>query len=135
MGMHLYFFWIVQNLFCGIDLAAIPVDYSPIDLQDMNSVIGRKNLDVRKRSHLKGLLQSMGKENKEIQIRFKMQKDGGPVWDQATDRLWVTREATIESGPPPAETGPATNSPAKNIIEPARRPLRPKLFMMGCIAE
>ena len=42
---------------------------------------------------------------KETQIRFKMQKDGEPVWDQTTiDRLWVTtqREAMIESGPPPA---------------------------------
>jgi hypothetical protein len=50
------------------------------------------------------LLHSMG--NKETQIRFKMQKDGEPVWDQTTiDRLWVTtqREAMIESGPPPAE--------------------------------
>ena len=42
---------------------------------------------------------------KETQIRFKMQKDGEPVWDQTTiDRLWVTtqREAMIESGPRPA---------------------------------
>ena len=40
---------------------------------------------------------------KETQIRFKMQEDGEPVWDQTTiDRLWVTtqREAMIESGPP-----------------------------------
>jgi len=39
--------------------------------------------------------------------RFKMQKDGEPVWDQTTiDRLWVTnqREAMIESGPPGAES-------------------------------
>jgi hypothetical protein len=51
------------------------------------------------------LLQPMG--NKETQIRFKMQKDGEPVWDQTTiDRLWVTtqREAMIESGPPAATT-------------------------------
>jgi len=44
--------------------------------------------------------------NKETQIRFKMQKDGEPVWDQTTiDRLWVTtqREAMIESGQPTAE--------------------------------
>ncbi len=56
------------------------------------------------------LLQPMGKENKETQIRFKMQKDGEPVWDQVTiDKLWVTtqREAMIESGPPPAT---ATNA-------------------------
>ncbi len=35
-------------------------------------------------------------------IRFKMQKDGKPGWNQTTiDRLWVTtqREAMIESGP------------------------------------
>ena len=41
---------------------------------------------------------------KETQIRFKMQKDGEPDWDQTTiDRLWVAtqREAMIESGPPP----------------------------------
>ncbi len=53
------------------------------------------------------LLQPVGKENKETQIRFKMQKDGEPVWDQTTiDRLWVTtqREAMIESGPPPIAT-------------------------------
>jgi len=51
------------------------------------------------------LLQSIGE--KQTQIRFKMQKDGEPVWDQVTiDRLWVTtqREAMIESGPPPATT-------------------------------
>ena len=50
------------------------------------------------------LLQPMGA--KETQTRFKMQKDGEPVWDQTTiDRLWVTtqREAMIESGPPPME--------------------------------
>ena len=49
------------------------------------------------------LLQAMGE--KQTQIRFKMQKDGEPVWDQVTiDRLWVTtqREAMIE-------TIPATN--------------------------
>ena len=68
------------------------------------------------------LLQPMGKENKETQIRFKMQKDGEPVWDQTTiDRLWVTtqREAMIESGPPPAETAPASNPPVKT--EPASK--------------
>ena len=44
------------------------------------------------------LLQPMGQENKETQIRFKMQKDGEPVSKQTTiDRLWVTtqREAII----------------------------------------
>lgn len=68
------------------------------------------------------LLQPMGKENKETQIRIKMQKDGEPVWDQTTiDRLWVTtqREAMIESAPPTAETPAAPNPPAKNMTEPA----------------
>jgi hypothetical protein len=67
------------------------------------------------------LLQPMGKENKETQIRFKMQKDGEPVWDQVTiDKLWVTtqREAMIESGPPPAETPSVASSPAKKATEP-----------------
>jgi len=57
------------------------------------------------------LLQPMGA--KETQIRFKMQKDGEPVWDQTTiDRLWVTtqREAMIESGPPPAEKPQPSNA-------------------------
>jgi len=34
-------------------------------------------------------------------MRFRMQKNGAPVWDQTTiDRLWVTtqREAMIKSG-------------------------------------
>jgi len=55
------------------------------------------------------LLQPAGQ--KQTQIRFKMQKDGEPVWDQTTiDRLWVTtqREAMIESGPPPATSSTAT---------------------------
>jgi hypothetical protein len=67
------------------------------------------------------LLQPMGKENKETQIRFKMQKDGEPVWDQVTiDRLWVTtqREAMIEAGPPPAETPSVASSPVKKAPEP-----------------
>lgn len=106
MGMHLYFF------------------------QDRSGFIlwhgsCPNNPDVRKRSLFKGLLQPMGKENKEKQICFKMQKDGEPVWDQTTiDRLWVTtqREAMIESGPPPAETPAAPNPPAKNITEPASKP-------------
>ena len=41
----------------------------------------------------------------QTQIRFKMQRDGEPIWDQETlDKLWVTteREAMIESGPPPS---------------------------------
>ena len=50
------------------------------------------------------------------QIRFKVQKDGEPVWDQTTiDRLWVTtqREAMIESGPPQANPQPANTSEQK----------------------
>lgn len=61
------------------------------------------------------LLQPMGE--KRTQVRFKLQKDGEPVWDQTTiDQLWVTtqREAMIESGPPPVS--PATDSP------PAQKP-------------
>ena len=57
--------------------------------------------ELRKRSNHSG--------NKETQIRFKMQKDGEPVWDQVTiDRLWVTtqREAMIESGPPATAANP-----------------------------
>jgi len=74
------------------------------------------------------LLQPMGA--KETQIRFKMQKDGEPVWDQTTiDRLWVTtqREAMIESGPPPttatnAPTGQqGTTPPAQKEKEPAKK--------------
>ena len=65
------------------------------------------------------LLQSMG--NKETQIRFKMQKDGEPVWDQVTiDKLWVTtqREAMIESGPPPtAATNPQPSSASEQKVE------------------
>lgn len=66
------------------------------------------------------LLQSMGE--KQTQIRFKMQKDGEPVWDQVTiDRLWVTtqREAMIESGPPPS------SSPAKSPSAPPPAPEKP----------
>jgi hypothetical protein len=62
------------------------------------------------------LLQSIGE--KQTQIRFKMQKDGEPVWDQVTiDRLWVTtqREAMIESGPPPA------NPSSQKADEPAAK--------------
>lgn len=53
------------------------------------------------------------------QIRFKMQKDGEPVWDQTViDRLWVTtqREAMIESGPS-VEKPAASNPPAKSADE------------------
>jgi len=49
--------------------------------------------------------------NKETLIRFKMQKDGEPVWDQVTiDKLWVRtqREAMMEAGPPPTATNPQT---------------------------
>ncbi len=52
---------------------------------------------------------------KETQIRFKMQKDGEPVWDQTTiDRFWVTtqREAMIEAGPPPASAANPQSSGA-----------------------
>ena len=75
------------------------------------------------------LLQPIG--DKETQIRFKMQKDGEPVWDQVTiDRLWVTtqREAMIEAGPPlavqetsapPAQQG--KNTPVQKAKEPAKK--------------
>jgi len=72
------------------------------------------------------LLQPMGA--KETQIRFKMQKDGEPVWDQTTiDRLWVTtqREAMIEAGPPPAASSTATqqgvSSSDQKGTEPAKK--------------
>ena len=58
------------------------------------------------------LIQPQGQN--QTQIRFKMQQDGEPVWDQTTiDRLWVTtqREAMIESGPPPAAS-PTPSAPA-----------------------
>jgi hypothetical protein len=67
------------------------------------------------------LLQSMGQ--KQTQIRFKMQKDGEPVWDQVIiDRLWVTtqREAMIESGPPRANPA-APSSPAEKQGEPGKK--------------
>ena len=67
------------------------------------------------------LLQSMGE--KQTQIRFKMQKDGEPVWDHTTiDRLWVTavREAMIESGPPATEQQ-GTTSPVQNTKEPTKK--------------
>jgi hypothetical protein len=63
-------------------------------------------------------LQPVGE--KQTQIRFKMQKDGEPVWDQVTiDRLWVTtqREAMIESGPPPANPA-APSAPTQKPGEP-----------------
>ncbi len=65
------------------------------------------------------LLQPLGK--KRSQIRFKMQKDGEPVWDQKTiSRLWVTtqREAMIESGPPPGKPA-APNTPTEKVGEAA----------------
>jgi hypothetical protein len=74
--------------------------------------------DVREPSSLQVtmLLQPFGE--KQTQIRFKMQKDGEPVWDQVTiDRLWVTtqREAMVESGPPP------TNPPTGKTGEPVQK--------------
>ncbi len=72
------------------------------------------------------LLQPMGAN--ETQIRFRMQEDREPVWDQTTiDKLWVTtqREAMIESGPPPATNAPATqqgaNAPDQKAKEPAKK--------------
>jgi hypothetical protein len=70
------------------------------------------------------LLQPAGE--KQTQIRFKMQKDGEPVWDQTTiDRLWVTtqREAMIESGPPANQpvTQQGTSSEAQKTKEPAKK--------------
>ena len=65
------------------------------------------------------LLHEMGKQ--QTLIRFKMQKDGEPVWDQTViDRLWVTtqREAMIESGPP-VEKPSASSLPAKKASESA----------------
>ncbi len=69
------------------------------------------------------LLQPM--DAKETQIRFKMQKDGEPVWDQTTiDRLWVTtqREAMIESGPPPAASAPTGQQGASPEAQKAKEP-------------
>jgi hypothetical protein len=54
------------------------------------------------------------------QIRFKMQKDGEPVWDQMTiDRLRVTtqREAMIESGPPPAAASPRPSGGSEQKVQ------------------
>jgi hypothetical protein len=77
------------------------------------------------------LLQPTGKENKETQIRFKMQKDGEPVWDQVTiDRLWVTtqREAMIEAGPPPGAaattTTPAPREDTSSSEQKAKEPVK-----------
>lgn len=66
---------------------------------------------------------SYGIGRKQDQIRFKMQKDGEPVWDQTViDRLWVTtqREAMIESGPPPTEQQ-GTTSPVQKTKEPTKK--------------
>jgi len=60
------------------------------------------------------------KRNKEMQIGFKMQKDGGPMWEQATiDRLWVTtqKEAMIESGPPPTARNPQPSSASEQKVK------------------
>jgi hypothetical protein len=67
------------------------------------------------------LLKAMG--DKQTQIRFKLQKDGEPVWDQTTiDKLWVTtqREAMIESGPPPSPA--AVSTPAAKPDAPTTPP-------------
>lgn len=69
------------------------------------------------------LLQPMGA--KETQIRFKMQKDGEPVWDQTTiDCLWATTqgEAMIESGPPPATSAPTGQQGASPEARKAKEP-------------
>jgi len=61
------------------------------------------------------------------QIRFKMQKDGEPVWDQVTiDRLWVTtqREAMIEAGPPPDANAPATQQRESSSVQKAKEPAK-----------
>jgi len=63
------------------------------------------------------LIQPQGQN--QTQIRFKMQQDGEPVWDQVTiDKLWVTtqREAMIESGPPAEK--PAANTQQSSGPEP-----------------
>ena len=68
-------------------------------------------------------LQPMGP--KQSQIRFKMQANGEPVWDQVTiDRLWVTtqREAMIESGPPVASPPAAAQPPSTPPVEKAAEP-------------
>ncbi len=73
------------------------------------------------------LLQSTGE--KQTQIRFKMQKDGEPVWDQVTiDKLWVTtqREAMIESGPPPSENAPVTQPPTSSTDQKAKQSTKKK---------
>jgi len=60
--------------------------------------------DIKEPSSLQATMLLQPSGEKQTQIRFKMQKDGEPVWDQVTiDKLWVTtqREAMIESGPLP----------------------------------
>jgi len=67
------------------------------------------------------LLQRMS--DKRTQIRFKMQKDGEPVWDQVTiDRLWVTtqRAAMIETGPSAANPA-VPNTSAEKEGEPTAK--------------
>ena len=64
------------------------------------------------------LLQPMGA--KETQIRFRMQEDSEPVWDQTTiDRLWVTtqRVAMIESGPPATATIPQPSGAVEQKVQ------------------
>ncbi len=100
MGIVPYIGWLA-HLFPGTRAPA------PTDIQQPNGF------------QVTMLLQSMSE--KRTQIRFKMKKDGEPVWDQVTiDRLWVTtqREAMIETGPSAAN--PSTpNSPAEKEDEPA----------------
>ena len=63
--------------------------------------------DIKVPSSLQVTMLLQPSSEKQTQIRFKMQKDGEPIWDQVTiDQLWVTtqREAMIESGPAPATT-------------------------------
>jgi|GEM_PF-5452994 len=71
------------------------------------------------------LLQPGGE--KQTQIRFKMQKDGEPVWDQVTiDRLWVTtqREAMMEEGEPPSVDPSVQKStqPTQEKVAPKPKP-------------
>jgi hypothetical protein len=71
------------------------------------------------------LLQPAGE--KQTQIRFKMQKDGEPVWDQTTiDRLWVTtqREAMLESGPPPTASSTATQQGVSSSDQKPKEPAK-----------
>jgi len=79
--------------------------------------------DIKEPSSLQVTMLLQHSGDKQTQIRFKMQKDGEPVWDQVTiDRLWVTtqREAMIESGPPPASPA-APTAPAQKTGGPTKK--------------